>query len=198
MLILTFDGADLNYLIALDKKTGETVWRTDRHIQYETDDGDYHKAYSTPSVIKVAGREQLISPSAGATIAYDPATGHELWRVQSGGMNAAARPLFGHGLTFATTAAGGYQLFAVRPDGVGDTTDSHVAWKFAKSIPSRSSPLLVGDRLFMVSDAGIASCIDAKTGEALWQKRLPGEYTASPIFANPAGSTFQRRWRKSR
>ena len=104
LLILTFDGFDLQYLVALDKRTGDTVWRTDRNIKYETDDGDYHKAFSTPTVIRAAGREQLISPSAGATIAYDPATGRELWRVQSGGMNAAARPLFGHGLVFATTA----------------------------------------------------------------------------------------------
>ncbi|HEX4143785.1 MAG TPA: PQQ-binding-like beta-propeller repeat protein [Pirellulales bacterium] len=184
LLILTFDGADFQYLVGLDKKTGETVWRTDRHIHYDSDDGDYHKGFSTPTVIKLAGREQLISPSAGATIAYDPATGHELWRVQSGGMNAAARPLFGHGMAFATTAYQGYQLFAVRPDGSGDISDSHVAWKFAKSVPSRSSPVLIGDHLFMVADKGVASCIDAKTGEALWQKRLPGEYTASPIYAS--------------
>jgi outer membrane protein assembly factor BamB len=184
LLILTFDGFDLNYLIALDKKTGETVWRTDRNIQYDTDDGDYHKAYSTPTVIDVGGHEQLVSPSAGATIAYDPANGRELWRVKSGGMNAAARPLFGHGLVFATTATGGWQLFAVRPDGSGDTSDTHLAWKSGKTIPTRSSPLLIGDLIFMVSDAGVASCVDVKTGDQLWQKRLPGEYTASPIFAN--------------
>ena len=100
LLILTFDGFDFNYVVALDKHTGKTVWRTDRNIQYDTDDGDYHKAYVTPTVITAGGREQLVSPSAGATIAYDPATGRELWRVQSGGMNAAARPLFGHGLVF--------------------------------------------------------------------------------------------------
>ena len=132
----------------------------------------------------MAGHEQLVSPSAGATIAYDPATGRELWRVKSGGMNAAARPLFGHGLVFATTATGGWQLFAVRPDGSGDTSDTHLAWKSGKTIPTRSSPLLIGDLIFMVSDAGVASCVDAKTGDQIWQKRLPGEYTASPIFAN--------------
>ena len=180
------------YLVALDKQTGETVWRTDRNIQYETDDGDFHKAFSTPTVIQAAGREQLISPSAAATIAYDPATGRELWRVRCGGMNAAARPLFGQGLVFATTAAGGWQLFAVRPDGLGDTTDSHVAWKSGKSIPSRSSPLLVGDRLFMVSDAGVASCVDAKTGDQLWQKRIAGEYAASPHLCRRPHLFFQR------
>ncbi|HTU26931.1 MAG TPA: PQQ-binding-like beta-propeller repeat protein [Pirellulales bacterium] len=184
LLVLTFDGFDFNYLVALDKQTGENVWRTDRKIHYDTDDGDYHKAYSTPTVVKVDGHEELISPSAGATTTYDPASGRELWRVQSGGMNAAARPLFGHGLAFATTAYQGYQLFAVRPGGKGEVSDSHVVWKFPKSVPSRSSPLLVGDHLFMVADKGIASCIDARTGEALWQKRIPGEYTSSPIFAS--------------
>ena len=99
-------------------------------------------------------------------------------------MNAAARPLFGHGLAFATTAYQGYQLFAVRPDGSGDISESNVVWKFGKSVPSRSSPLLVGDQLFMVADKGVASCIEAKTGNALWQKRIPGEYTASPIYAS--------------
>ena len=101
LLILTFDGFDFKYVVALDKQTGETVWRTDRNIQYDTDDGDYHKGLRHAHGHR--GRpaaSNSISPSAGATIAYDPATGHELWRVQSGGMNAAARPLFGHGLVY--------------------------------------------------------------------------------------------------
>jgi outer membrane protein assembly factor BamB len=184
LLMLTFDGADFDYVVALNKQTGQPVWRTDRNIQYENEDGDYHKGYVTPSIITAAGRQQLVSPSAGATIAYDPATGQELWRVRSGGMNAAARPLFGHGLIYATTAAGGWQLFAVQPDGSGDVTDSHCAWKVGKSVPSRSSPLLVGDRLFMMNDAGVATCVDARTGDQIWQKRLGGNFTASPVYAS--------------
>jgi outer membrane protein assembly factor BamB len=183
-LILTFDGYDVQYLCALDKQTGETVWKTDRRIDYGTDNGDAKKAYSTPHVIVAGGRRQLISPSAGATIAYDPLSGEELWRVRSGGMNAAARPIFAHGLIYATTAAGGWQLFAVRPDGRGDVTGSHVAWRSGRGIPTRSSPVLVGDALFMVNDAGIMSCIDAITGDLVWQTRFGGKFSASPLYAD--------------
>jgi outer membrane protein assembly factor BamB len=184
LLILTFDGFDQQYVAALDKRTGQTVWRRDRQIEYGTDDGDAKKGFSTPTVIEVAGRKQLVSPSAGATVAYDPDDGTELWRVRSGGMNAAARPLFGHGLVYATTAAGGWQLFAVRPDGSGDVSDSRVDWKFAKSVPTRSTPLLVDDLLFMINDSGVISCVEAKTGAAVWQKRFDGAYSASPLYAD--------------
>ncbi len=183
LLMLTFDGIDVQYLVALDKTTGKTVWKRDRKIVFDTPDTDYHKAYSTPAVIAVNGQPQLVSPSAGATIAYVPKTGEEIWRVRSGGMNAAALPLFGNGLVYATSAAGGYQLFAVRPDGRGDVTDTHVAWKFSKNAPTRSSQILLGERMFMISDAGVISCVDAKTGQSVWQKRLGGAFSASPLYA---------------
>jgi len=183
LLVLTFDGFDLNYLAALDKRTGETVWRRDRNIQYDTDNGDYHKAFSTPKVIEVSGRRELISPSAGATAAYDPASGDELWRVRSGGANAATPPLFGNGLVYCTTALGGWQLFAMRPGGSGDVTATHVAWKMNKAVPTRPAPILLDDLLFMVSDNSVASCLDAKSGTPLWQHRFGGDFSASPVSA---------------
>ncbi len=183
LLVLTFDGVDVQYLAALDKATGKTAWKRDRKIVYDTEDTDYHKAYSTPALISVQGRPQLVSPSAGATIAYVPDTGEEIWRVRSGGMNAAALPLFGNGLVYVTTAAGGYQLFAVRPDGKGDVTDTHVAWKFAKNVPTRPSQILLDQRLYMISDSGVISCVDAKTGQSVWQHRLGCAFSASPLYA---------------
>ena len=135
LLILTFDGFDYNYLMALDKRTGDTVWRRDRNISYKTDNGDYHKAYSTPQVIEVAGQKQLISPSAEATIAYDPASGEEIWRVITGGMNAATRPVYGNGLVYSVAPDGGFRLFAVKPEGKGDITGTHVVWKSSRGIP---------------------------------------------------------------
>lgn len=184
LLIATYDGFDLQYLVAFDKNTGDTVWKTDRNIDYGTDDGDAKKGYGTPRVITVNGQPQLISPTAGATIAYDPRTGKEIWRVRSGGMNASARPLWGHGLIYATTAAGGWQLFAVRPDGEGDVTKSHFAWKQPKAIPTRSTPLMIDDLIYMVNDAGILSCVEAKTGRQVWVHRLGGNYSASPVYAD--------------
>ncbi|MCF7674049.1 MAG: PQQ-binding-like beta-propeller repeat protein [Akkermansiaceae bacterium] len=184
LLVLTFDGVDVQYVAALDKTTGKTAWKRDRNIAYDTDSTDYHKAYSTPAVITVRGKPQLVSPSAGATIAYAPDSGEELWRVRSGGMNAAALPLFDGDLLYATSAAGGFQLFAVRPDGKGDVTETHVAWKYKKSVPSRSSLILTDGRLFMVSDNGMTSCVDAKTGQTVWQKRVKGAFSASPLLAD--------------
>jgi len=183
LLFLTFDGVDVQFLVALDKASGKTAWKRDRNITYDTEDTDYHKGYSTPALITVGGKPQLISPSAGATIAYVPQTGEEIWRVRSGGMNAAALPLFGNGLVYVTSAAGGFQLFAARPGGHGDVTDTHVAWKFAKNAPTRPSQILLGERLFMISDGGVISCVNAKSGESVWQKRLGGAFSASPLVA---------------
>jgi outer membrane protein assembly factor BamB len=184
LLILTFDGYDFNYLAALDKRTGETVWKHDRNFEYTTDNGDYHKSFSTPHVIEVAGHRQLISPSAGATAAYDPATGNEIWRVRSGGMNAASRALYGNGLVYCVAPDGGFQLFAVKPEGAGDITNTNVAWKTNKGVPTRASPILLDDLLFMGGNAGVLSCVNAKTGEITRQKRTSAKFTASPVYAD--------------
>jgi len=188
LLILTFDGFDLQYTVALDKSTGATVWRQDRQIAYDSDDGDVKKAYATPGVFRVNGRPLLVSPSAGATIAYEPETGKEIWRVRSGGMNASWRPVFGHDLFYVGTADGGFKFFAVRPDGQGDVTASHVAWKLTKGAPRYSSPILVDDLLFTGTDNGVLSCVDARNGDTVWQERVGGVFTASPIHA--AGKVY--------
>lgn len=182
LVILTFDGFDVQYLVALDKQTGQTVWKTDRNLKYNSDNGDTKKAFSTPTVFSIDGRDQLISPSAAATVAYDPRTGQEIWRVYSGGMNAAARPLYGNGLIYANSAAGGFRTFAVRPDGEGDVTATHVVWKFLRTAPKRPSPLLVDSLMFLVNDDGIAACVDAREGAGIWTHRLGGKYSASPLY----------------
>ncbi len=183
LLYLTFDGYDVQYIAALDKKTGKTVWKKDRGIDYKTNDGDAKKGYSTPLIIEAGGRELLISPFAYATIAYEPKTGEPIWTVYHGGMNAAARPLFGNGLVYINAADGKDALVAVKPDGKGDIT-KNIVWRTAEKIPKRSSQLLVGDLYFMMNDAGIATCLDAKTGKEIWSKRLPGQYWSSPLLAD--------------
>jgi outer membrane protein assembly factor BamB len=173
------------------------TWSETDGIAYGTDDGDMKKGYSTAAFLTASGREQLVSPSAGATIAYEPTTGRELWRVRHGGMNASARPLFAHGLVYVNTASGGMGMLAVKPDGSGDVTGSHLAWKSSQGAGTRSSQLVVGDRLFLVANGGAASMLDALTGKPVWQKRLGGEFSASPILAdgriyacNQTGETF--------
>lgn len=184
LLIVNFDGFDYQFIVALDKETGRTAWKKDRNIDYGTDNGDNKKAYCTPIVIEVAGRKELVSPAAAATIVYDPSTGEEIWRIRHGGMNAAARPLFAHGLVYLAAGDGGMQFVGVKADGQGDVTESGVAWKSSQSIPRRGSPLIIGDLLFMVTDDGIATCRDAKTGDSHWKERLRGKFWGSPIFAD--------------
>lgn len=185
LLVLHFDGFDVQYVVALDKNTGKTVWRHDRAFDFQTNDGDAKKAYGTPTVIKAGGKEQLISPAAVATEALDPKSGDLLWTVRHGGMNASARPLFAHGLVFLANGMG--QFLAVKPaePGAGDITGKNVAWDSSRSMPKRSSPVLVGEHLYMVSDNGVAACVEAKTGKEVWSERLDGgEYAASPIHAS--------------
>lgn len=183
LLYLTMDGFDFQYIAALNKHTGETVWRQDRNVDFGTTDGDAKKGYSTPILIEAGGKEMLISPFASATIAYEPKTGARMWMVRHGGMNAAARPLYGNGLVYINSADGPNPLVTVNPDGVGDLTEK-IVWRTNKSVPKRSSQLLIGDSLFMMNDGGVASCLNALTGEVLWTKRLPGEYWSSPLCAN--------------
>ncbi len=188
LLIVHFDGYDLQYAVALDKKTGRSVWKADRTHDFGTDDGDMKKAYSTPVLIDAGGRQQLVSPAAKAVLSLDPTTGRELWRVRYASHSSAARPLFAHGLLYVGSGRGPSELLAIRPDGQGDVTDTHVAWKALRGIGSSPSPLLVGDLIYTVSDkGGVVTCLEAKTGAEVWQQRTgAAAHTASPLFANGA------------
>ncbi len=189
-LVIPFDGYDQQYVVALDKASGRTLWRTDRLIDYGTDDGDLKKAYCTPVLIEHQGRRQLIAPAAVATEALDPETGEVLWTVYHDGMNAAARPVYGVGLVFVTNGMG--RLTAIRPEGTGDITREGIVWDSTKGVPKRPSLILSDDLLYMVSDSGVASCLQAATGEFLWSERVGGEYDASPLFAQDRIYCFSR------
>jgi outer membrane protein assembly factor BamB len=181
-LVLHFDGYDYQYVVALDKHTGKTVWKTDRAFDYGTDNGDAKKAYCTPQVIEREGKRMLICPAAVATEALEPDTGKLLWTVYHDGMNASARPLFGHDLLFITNGMG--KMVAVKPEGTGNITAEKLAWSSTKGVPKKSSLILDGDLLFMMADNGVATCCDAKTGEVIWAERIQGEFDASPIFSD--------------
>lgn len=184
LLFLQFDGVDRQYVVALDKKTGQTVWKKDRSTDYKTTNGDLKKAYGTPSILTIGDKPQLVSPAAMATVAYDPMTGEERWKAYHGGMNAAARPLLYKGLVFLCSGDGGEGLVAVRPDASGDLGPKQFAWERKKGVPNRASLLLVGDRLYMITENGVLSCVEAETGRDVGQGRLQGPFIASPVYAD--------------
>ncbi len=183
LLVVVRDGCDAQYIAALDKQTGETVWKTDRP-PIDLDD-EFKKGCCTPLLIEQNGRRQLVVPGAKWVVAYKPATGEPIWQVDYvKGYSNTARPVFGHGMVFVCTEGPGQQMWAIRVDGHGDVTETHVAWKLRKQIPKRASPLLVGDELYVVSDNGVATCFDALTGSTHWAKRIGGNYAASPVYAD--------------
>ncbi|HVS40273.1 MAG TPA: PQQ-binding-like beta-propeller repeat protein [Gemmataceae bacterium] len=184
LLILTFDGYDAQYVIALDKKDGHTVWKKDRDFNYGTDDGDRRKAFATPTIITVKGKPELISPAAVATTAYDPLTGDELWVVYHGGMNVTQPPLYTHGHVILGTGDAPTKMLAVRPDGGGDLTKNNIDWICTKNVPARSSPIAVDDLLYFTNEVGMLSCIDAGSGDPVWQQRVGGSFWASPLCAD--------------
>jgi outer membrane protein assembly factor BamB len=188
LLVVHFDGYDQQYAVALDKRSGRTVWRSERAYDFGTDDGDMKKAFATPVVIEAAGRPQLISQAAKAVLSLDPRTGRELWRVRYASHSAAARPLFANGLVYVGSGRGPSELYAIRPDGTGDVTATHVAWKAARGIGSSPAPILVDGLLYAVADkGGVLTCLDARTGAELWQHRTgPHDHTASPLYADGA------------
>ena len=178
LLIFSCDGSPDAFVVALDKRTGKVRWKTSRR-----DPSD--QAYSTPLVIRVGDRDQLVSVGAYRATAYDPLTGKEIWRVgYADGFSNVPRPVFGHGLVYIATGFQQPSLLAVRADGAGDVTKTHIAWTLKRGAPLTPSPLLVGDELFVVNDGGIASCLDAKTGATHWVQRLAGAFSASPVFAD--------------
>jgi outer membrane protein assembly factor BamB len=182
-LVLVRDGRDAQYVTALDKNTGETLWKTDRP-PIVASSGNMKKSFSTPLLIEHDRRMQLIAPGAHWAVSYDPLTGKELWRVRHGnGFSIGTSPVAGHGLVFFGTGCFKAELWAVRMDGARDVTETHFAWKTLRQVPVMSSPVLVGDELYWVSDAGMANCADARTGRIHWQERMGGPCLASPLAA---------------
>ena len=188
LLIVHLEGTDVQFIAALNKKTGDTVWRVDRPADlYENVEPVFlRKAYHTPVLVDVDGQTQLVSNGALLVTGHEPQTGKELWRVIYRDDNTISRIVSGHGLFFVNCGGppNATHLWAVRQGGAGDVTDTHVVWKMTKDVPLESSPVLVGDLLYTLSDRGMLICLEAMTGKRVWSERLEGKYGASLLYAD--------------
>jgi len=174
-LILSCDGTDMQFIVALDKQSGRERWKKERSGPM---------AYSTPLLIQVSGKVEVVSTGGNRAVAYDPLSGEEIWWVRYDGYSLVPRPVFGCGLVFLCTGFNTPSLLAVRPDGKGDLTDTGVSWATKRGAPHSPSPILVGKELYFVSDNGVLSCVEGETGKVHWQNRLGGAFSASPVFAD--------------
>ena len=194
LLILTMDGVDFQYLIALESSTGKTVWKTDRSTKWDDIEpdgkiragGDLRKAYTTPTFTKVGEQTIMISPGAKACFAYTPEDGQELWHITYKGYSNASRTVISDGHALINTGYGKPHLVSVKldPDAQGNITKSHIVWDIFKRVPKRSSPIIAGKELYMTTDEGILTCLDIASGKEIWSDRLRGHFSASPIMAD--------------
>jgi outer membrane protein assembly factor BamB len=183
LLIMVRDGREAQYVVALDTKTGQEVWKTNRP-PIVASSPNLKKSFVTPLLVDTGGRMQLLAPTAHWMVSYEPATGRELWRVRHGeGFSIGSCPVFGNGTVYFSTGCFKPYLWAVRVDGAGDVTATHAAWKTTRQVPIMSSPLLLGEELYWTSDDGMANCADARSGEAYWQERMNEQHLASPLLA---------------
>jgi outer membrane protein assembly factor BamB len=193
LLIMNFDGSDFQFMVALDKKTGKTVWKADRSVNYNDLDesgkpkaeGDMRKAFSTPRVIEVNGQPVLLSSGAKAHYGYDPRTGKELWRLEDPTHHSAAsRPIVGFGMAFISAGFSRGAVYAVKLGGSGTLDPSQVTWQLTKGAPSKPSLLLIDDLLYMINDGGVATAVEAQTGNVVWSERVGGNFSAAPLYAD--------------
>lgn len=191
LLILPFDGADFQYIVAMNKQTGETVWRTDRSVDYQDlgpngkpkAGGDFRKAFSTPRLMMVDGKPQVVSLASRACYAYEPETGKEIWRMENHTAHSgSATPSFWNNLVLIEWGFERPALWAVKP-GTGALDESHIAWKIDRGAGSKPSLAVVDDLAYMIADNGVLSCIDAAAGKEVWKQRLKGNYSASPLVS---------------
>jgi len=185
LLILVRDGTDQQYIAALDKLSGKTIWKSNRP-PIKTPVRMFRKSFSTPLVFEAAGQVQMVVPGAQWFVSYEPETGKEIWRVDNGkGETVAPRPVYGDGLGYLSTGmfSGRAQLWAIRVDGQGDVTTTNVTWKLPNSIGFMPSPLLVNHELYLLNDDDFLTCVDALTGQILGKARIGSNYAASPVYA---------------
>lgn len=177
-LIFTCDGAKDPRVVALNVADGKVAWETERPVQARK-----KFSFSTPKVIEVAGQTQVIAPGSDCVIALDPSTGDIIWEVRYSGYSVVPKPIFESQMLLMSTGFDQASLLAIRPDGSGDVTETHVEWEMDRNVP-RTSSLIANDGLvYSISDTGIILCLQAANGEQVYQKRIGGNFSASPVLA---------------
>jgi outer membrane protein assembly factor BamB len=178
-LIFSCDGLDKQALVAVDARTGASAWDIPRKTQPAKP-----FSFSTPTVVENDGKKEVLSAGSDVLTAHDAKTGKELWRYKFDGYSVIPKPVVGHDMVYFSSGFDRPVLHAVKLGGTGDVTKTHAAWTLKKGAPNTPSPLLAGDELYVLSDAGLLTCLDAKTGEVVWEDRVRGQYSASPICAD--------------
>lgn len=196
LLIVHLEGTEDPYVAALDKTTGETIWKSVRPAEiYDSLEPVFRKSYQTPIVIEVDGKELLISNASNLCFAHDVNTGEVIWTIEYGFDSTVSQPLFYDGLVYVNS---GWifednkpffaRMYAVDPTGKGDVTKTHVKWMNEVDVPQIPTPVIVDDKMYMVHDRGMVTCLDPKTGTPIWKEKLKGNFNASPIYA--AGNIY--------
>lgn len=192
VLVLTCDGADVQFMIGLDAATGDTLWKTERP-KLRTDEPDFRKSFCTPILLNVEGKQQVVAPGAQWIAGYDPHTGDELWRFDhGGGFSLVSRPVAYKDILCFATGFGGVGTVAIRLGGGGDLPESDLVWRQLRQAPNQPSPVMLNDKLYTISDGGIALCLDPQSGDVRWQKRMAGDYSASILAAGGRLYYFNR------
>jgi outer membrane protein assembly factor BamB len=170
------ENGDASFIIALDKKTGKQVWKTPRKVQV---------SWATPILVATAKRTELISSGTEAVISYDPETGKELWRYKGVESNAIPSPVANSEMVFVSAGFPAKIAMAIRLGGSGElAATGNVPWTYTKGTAYVPSPILYGDYLYLTTDRGILTCLDAKTGEVKYEGGrvpVPATFTASPV-----------------
>ena len=195
-LIVHLEGTEDPYVVALNKNTGETIWKSVRPKEiYDPLEPVFRKSFQTPIVINVNGKELLISNGSYMCFAHDVNTGEVVWTVTYGYDSTVSQPLFWNGLVFVNSGwifednkPSFTRQFAIDPGGTGDVTKTRVKWMYEDEVPQIPTPIIVDGKMYMVHDRGMVTCLDAMTGKPIWKEKLKGNFNSSPIYA--AGNIY--------